>query len=207
MTEVTAEVKAMIADAVEEATEGLANKNRELLADLRKAKAGKNIDPADIEKLESQIDSLKAELTTAQKAANTATKQAEDAAKALQAESGFTQKLLIENGLAAELTKNGVTNAVNLKAAQSMLKDGVKVVIDGDARVAKVGDKALSDYIKEWAGSDEGKHFVSAPLNGGGGAIGGGGKATGKTMSRSAFESASPADKAGFIGAGGTLTD
>lgn len=169
------EVKAAIAAAVEEATAGQQQKNTQLLAELKAARKGQAIDPAEVEKLEAKIDSLTGELTTAQKAVKEATKAAEANAKALQAETGFTQKLLIDNGLVGELTKHGVTNAAHLKAAQAMLRQGVQIVADGETRVAKVGDKALSDYVKEWAASDEGKHFVAAPNNSGGGANGGGG--------------------------------
>ena len=51
---------------------------------------------------------------------------------------------------------------------------GASVVADGDARKAMVGDKAIGDFVKEWAGSDAGKKFVAAPINTGGGAPGGG---------------------------------
>jgi hypothetical protein len=39
-----------------------------------------------------------------------------------------------------------------------------------------VGDKPISEYLKEWATTDEGKHFVAAPNNNGGGSQGGGGE-------------------------------
>jgi hypothetical protein len=38
-----------------------------------------------------------------------------------------------------------------------------------------MGDKPLVDAVAEWASSDEGKHFISAPANSGGGAAGGNG--------------------------------
>jgi len=59
-----------------------------------------------------------------------------------------------------------------------MLKGHVALDIDGDKRVAKVGDKTLDEFVKEWAGSDDGKEFVDAAINkggGGGGNNGGGG--------------------------------
>ena len=51
-----------------------------------------------------------------------------------------------------------------------MLASQVQVVADGDSRSLKVGDKGLSDYMKEWAAGDEGKHFVTAAASNGGGA-------------------------------------
>jgi hypothetical protein len=89
-----------------------------------------------------------------------------------------------------------------------MLKDGVQIVADGDVRVAKIGDKALSEFVKEWAAGDEGKHFVQAPANNGGGATGGSGAGTqGKVMPRSQFDALPPQQRADFAKAGGKLTD
>jgi hypothetical protein len=171
----TPEAKAALAAAIEEATSGLKSKNTELLAELKKARKDSAITPEQLSEVEAERDKLQAELATAQKSAKDAAKAVETATKQLQAEAGFTQKLLIDNGLVSELTSNGVSDAINLKAAQAMLRSGIKVVIDGESRVAKVGDKALSEFVKEWAASDEGKRFVTAPANSGGGAHGGGG--------------------------------
>jgi hypothetical protein len=47
----------------------------------------------------------------------------------------------------------------------------------------------LADYVKEWAGTDEGKAFVSAPVNSGGGAQGSKSTdATVTTMTRAAYD-------------------
>jgi hypothetical protein len=203
----TPEEKAALKAAIDEAQAALVAKNKELLAELKEAKKGRTIDPADVEKLEQQIEKLSGERDAATKAAKDAGKLAEAATKKLQDESGFTQKLLIDNGLTAELTKHGVTNPVHLKAAQAMLRAGVQIAQDGETRVAKVGEKALADFVKEWAAGDEGKHFVTAANNGGGGAPGGGGKPGAATLSRSAFSALQPAQQAAHVKAGGTLTD
>jgi hypothetical protein len=65
-----------------------------------------------------------------------------------------------------------VTNPINLKAAKAMLAAQVNIVTEGDKRIAKVGDKLLADHLKEWSATDEGKHFVSADNNSGGGGHG-----------------------------------
>lgn len=206
----TPEAKAALQEAIETATAPLVAKNKELLGELKEARKGKTIDPATVEALETKIESLTGELATANKAAKDALKTADTATKALTAESGFTSKLLIDNGLVGELTKHGVTNPVHLKAAQAMLRGQVQIVADGENRVAKVGDKSLADSIKEWAASDEGKFFVMAPNNSGGGAGGGGGKSGGKTMTRAEFDSktaAGDASIASFFKDGGKLTE
>lgn len=178
------EAKAAIKEMIDDATAALAAKNKELLGELKTARKGQTIDPSDIEKLEAKIESLTAELTQSNKAVKDATKAAAEAGKKLEGETGFTQKLLVDNGLVGELTKHGVTNPVHLKAAQAMLRSGVQIVADGENRVAKVGDKTLADYVKEWAGGEEGKHFVTAPANGGGGAPGGAGAPSGADLSK-----------------------
>lgn len=169
------EAKAAIKAAVEEATAALAAKNKELLGELKEARKGKTINPEDVEKLESRIEELTGQLTEAQKTAKKATTEAEKAAKALADAEGFTQRLLVDNGLTDALTKAGVSNPVHLKAAKALLNGQVQIVADGDSKVAKVGDKALADFIGEWAKGDEGKFFVAAPNNTGGGANGGAG--------------------------------
>lgn len=168
------EVQSAIKAAVEEATKGLSDKNSELLRELKEARKGRQIDPSELEKLEERIEQLQGELKTAQKESKAAKDLADKATKDLQTEQGFTQRLLVENGLTAELTKNGVTNPAFIKAAQAILAGQAKIIVDGEQRIAKIGDKTLAEYIPEWAKSDEGKHFVAAPGNSGGGAGGGG---------------------------------
>ncbi len=202
------EVKAAIAAAVEEATAPLIAKRDELLSEVKKARKGQQIDPAEVAKLEEQIETLRGELTTAQKAAKTATADAEKARKALETAEGFTTRLLVDNGLTEALTKSGVTNPVHIKAAKAMLASQVQIAADGDSKVAKVGDKALADFVGEWAKGDEGKFFVSAANNSGGGAAGGGGAGgAAKTMTRQAFEALPPTEKVSLSKAGVALTD
>lgn len=170
------EAKAALAKAIEDATAPLVEKNRELLGELKKARKSAEITPEQLAEVEAERDKLQADLTAANKAVKAATAAAEQATKALQDESGFTQRLLVDNGLVSELTKQGVTDPAYIKAAQALLRSGVQIVADGENRIAKVGDKALGDHVKEWAASDEGKRFVTAAANGGGGAGGGNGK-------------------------------
>lgn len=167
------EAQAAIAAAVEAAVAPLTAKRDELLGEVKKLRKSAEISPDQLATVEAERDKALADLSVAQKAAKDATKVAEAAQKQLADESTYTQNLLIDNGLVAELTKHGITNPVHLKAAQALLRAGVQVVADGDKRIVKFGDKPLGDAVKEWAAGDEGKHFVSAPNNAGGGAPGG----------------------------------
>ena len=203
-----AEIKKAIEDAVQEATSGLVAKNKELLAKLKTAQRDSQIDPSEHAALQSELDATQAKLADATKALKAANAEAEKVKKAYESESKLTHNLLVENGLTDALTKAGVTNPVHLRAAKAMLSGQVQLVAEGDNRIAKVGDKALADYVGEWAKGEEGKYFVAAQQNGGGGAPGGAGKGGNvKSLTRTAFDGLDVAAKSKFIADGGTVTD
>lgn len=190
------EVKDAIAAAVADAVEGLKTKNTELLGKLKKAQQGQQIDPADLAAVEQERDALKAQLADANKASKKLATEAEAAAKRADTAEGSMTKLLVENGLNDALAKAGVTNPVHQKAAKAMLATQVQIADDNGAKVPKVGEKALAEFITEWAGSDEGKHFVTAPDTAGGGAHG----TSGNPPPTGSKSSMSPQAKADFIG-------
>lgn len=170
------DTKKALAEAVDAAIEKLTKKNSELVAELRAAKKGKGgEDSAEMERLEKDNDRLTAELAKASKDLKAAQKIVEDNGKALASERTYTERLLIDNGLSAALTANGVTNPAHAKAAAALLRSTskIEIAVDGDNRAATVGGKPLTDFVKEWTGTDDGKNFVTAPPNGGGGAPGG----------------------------------
>ena len=171
--EITPEIQAAIDAAVDLATSGLKTKNQELLDKNKKLMKGQEIDPQTVVDLEAQVDKLQAELVTSQKSAKETGKSLETLQTQLKAETGFTQKLLIDNGLTDELVKNGVAPQF-LAATKAMFSSQAQIVAEGDTRVAKIGEKSVSDFVKEWAASDDGKHFVKAPENSGGGSQGSG---------------------------------
>ncbi len=170
--------------AVEAAVDKLALKNKELLSELKKAKKGAEIDPQTVADLETQVEKLQGELTAAQKATKDALKAAETATAQLGDESKFTQQLLIDNGLTAALVEAGVKNPAQLKAVTAMMRGSVAIKVEGAARKAVVGDKELVAYVKEWSLSDEGKQFVAAPQNSGGGSKGSGAGGGGQDLSK-----------------------
>ncbi len=183
-----ADLDAAVRDAVAKAEEGLKAKRDELMDELKQVKselrASKTIEPADLQKLEDENDKLRTDLAAAQKQAKDATAAAEKATKALESESGFTSKLLTENALNTALAEAGVKEPAMLKAVKAMMAGAATVAVEGENRIVKVGDKALADHIKEWAATDEAKHFISAPNNSGGGAQGGGRAGSGKTITQ-----------------------
>jgi hypothetical protein len=203
--DVKAALKEAVDAAVNEATAGLVAKNQELLGKIKKLQKDATIDPAEYQALQAEKDELEGKLAEALKTTKAAVKEAETAKKALEGEAGFVSKLLVDNGLTDALLKANVKPELS-KAVKAMLASQVTLKAEGSERIAMIGDKKLNDFISEWAKSDEGKHFVAAPNNQGGGANGGasGGGET-KTMTRTAFEALDPAKKVEFSKAGGTL--
>ena len=199
------ELKAKIDEAIESATGGLAKKNQELLAELKEARKGKAIDPAEIDRLQSKIDALEVDLGTAAKAKKDQEKALKLAQDALASESGFTQRLLLDNGLTEALVKAGVATQF-LPAVKAMLGTQAKIVADGDSRKAFIGDKELSEFVSAWATTDDGKHYIAAPGNGGGGASGGSNNSSGaKVWTRERFDAASHFERSEFAKAGGKV--
>lgn len=199
-------LKEAVDAAVAEATTGLVEKNKELLVKLKKATKDAAIDPAEYQTLSEAKDAAEAKLAEMSKALKQAAADADKAKKAFEAESKFTSKLLIDNGLTEAIIKAGVKPEMS-KAVKALLAGQVTLKIDGENRNAVMGDKSLSDAVAEWSLSEEGKHFVTAPANGGGDAKGGGGKPAAKTLSRTAYEALAPNDKMEFTKSGGTLTN
>ena len=84
---------------------------------------------------------------------------------------GHVRKLVVDNGLDAALDAANVSPALK-KAAKALLRDGVELKDENGEPIALMGGVSLSDGIKTWATSEEGKHFV-LDGNSGGGAPGG----------------------------------
>lgn len=78
------------------------------------------------------------------------------------------------------LAEAGVTDPVYYRAARALLKDQLKVVEDDDGTFSVLAfdpemqiERPAVDFIKAWSESDEGKAFVGARANAGGGGDGG----------------------------------
>lgn len=165
---------------LEAAIEVLSAKNNQLLGEVKVAKAkakGAEIDPAEYAALQNENETLKSELN---KATKDSAKTIEALQTSLSEKDGALQSYLIDNGLNDAMLKAGIKPEF-MSAAKAMLKANTKVTAENGQYSALMGDKPLFDAITEWAASDEGKHFVSAPANSGGGATGGNGNATSVT--------------------------
>jgi len=157
---------------LEAAMEALSAKNRELLGEVKVAKArakGAEIDPNDFVALQTENEALKLQL---EKTTKDSAKTIETLQSSLTEKDGALQSYLIDNGLNDAMLKAGIKTEF-MAAAKAMLKSQTKLMAENGQYSALMGDKPLNDAIAEWAAGDEGKHFVSAPANSGGGATGG----------------------------------
>ena len=168
------ELQAQVAELTSKLEKSEADK-KAMGADLMKYKAkakGAEIDPEEYAKLQARVEELTEAKEKADKSAKT---EVEKLTKALAEKDGALTQHLIDAGLTDALAKAGVAPHY-LTAAKAMFKGQAVLKAEGAEYKALIGDKPISDAITAWAATDEGKHFVAAPANSGGGAPGGGGK-------------------------------
>lgn len=204
-----ADIDAALAKAAEKHDEdvaGLKRKVEELITSNKQLKRGAEIKPEDLQAAEDRAEKAEAALAEANKALKAVTTERDKAVKTLESEQAFTQKLLIQDGIKSALIANGVKDEDFIDTLSAKFATGATVKVDGDARLALIGDKPVADAIKEWAGSESGKKFVAAPINGGGDAPGGGGQNGGKTITRAAYD-ADPVAGMQAVKAGATVVD
>lgn len=215
----TAEGKAALQKLIDAETEGLKSKNTELINAQKKLKD-------DMKGIQAQLDEIAAAKEAAEQEAVSKSGDIDKVKSALEAKhkkelETLTAKLstsearlnqtLIDKGLAEGLVKANVAPQY-LPAVTALIKSTSKAEIvdqDGNA-VAMLDGKPLTEFIATWAQGDQGKHYIAAPNNGGGGSNGSNGNgqaATVKTMTRSAFEKLPPAEQRDFSVAGGKLTE
>src|SRR5574343_235824 len=185
----TTEGKAELKRLIDEATDGLVRKRDELLNELKPLREKiKGVEPVEFYRLKDENEQRQAKISESENMVKKINADLEMTKKAMESESGFVQKLLIENGLTEALNAAGVKPELS-KAVKAMFAGQAQIRIDGENRNAVIGDKSLSDFIAEWSRSDEGKHFVTASVNSGGGANGSGGaNGASKTMTRADFD-------------------
>lgn len=215
----SAEGKAAIQSAVEDAVKGLQAKNEELLDKLKKEKAEKKAaqDAIDAAKAEADeaaakaaeksgdVDKIRQSLEAKHK------KEKDELLGKLSAKDTQLHSVLIDGGLTDALIKANIAPQ-HLAAVKALIKTTTKAEIsEADGKpVATIDGKPINDYVTGWSQGDQGKHYVAAPQNGGGGANGsnGNGKAvTGKTMPRADFDRLSPVEQSARSREGITLTD
>lgn len=85
-----------------------------------------------------------------------------------------------------------------MPAVEAMMSNNIKV----EGAEVYLNEKPVTDALKEWANSDEGKHFVKAEANSGGGANHNGGGGNVREIKQSEFNSLPPKEQASLMGSG-----
>jgi len=175
--------------------EALEESNRGLKSDLVKLKVkakGADIDPEDYANLQNQVAELSGKLENDGKLSKKELDRLSGLVK--EKDSALTTYLLDAN-LTDSLAKSKVKPEL-MDAAKALLKMQATIKAENGNYQAVIGDKALGDFVKEWATSETGKHFVSAENNSGGGAQGGNNNSQSKTITRSEFDAKSQYERA-----------
>jgi len=131
----------------------------------RQAQGKDSIDPDEFAKISDELDSLRGQYAKETKSAKA---EIDRLSKAVSESETKLSSILVDGGLTEAMAKVGVRPEL-MGAAKALLKSNA-IVKDG---AALLGDKPLAEAVAAWATGDEGKHFVAAPVNTGGGANGG----------------------------------
>jgi len=143
--------------------------NARLTAELKTARKNSEITPEQLSQVEAERDKLLTDLSASQKQANDAVKNLELTSKQLQDVTEKGHRATIETDLTSALLTIGVKDEHYLTAVKALFSNQAKIGEDGKSLI---GDKSLSEAIKEWGATDAAKHFQSAPDNNGGGSNG-----------------------------------
>jgi len=128
--------------------------------------------------------------------------------QALQAENeklgGLVDKHVKAATLRSAMTEANIGKAF-MPAVEAMFSSQIKI----EGEDVFLNEKPVSDALKEWAGTDDGKHYVAADANSGGGSdgAGSGGNAGKQTMTREQFDALDAASKMDASQKGVVLTD
>lgn len=197
--------KEIVDGLVLEATTRLKTKNEELIGELRKAREGK-VDPALVERLERDLETSQQALEDATKAKTKAEGDLKKTTERADASEKRANALAVSTALAKVMTENKIAPQFQ-DGVEAMFGSKATVKVVDGVETVMVGEKTLGDTLKEFVGSDKGKHYVAAGNNGGGGSNGGGADRGAKTMTREAFGGLDAQAKMDFSKGGGTLTD
>lgn len=153
--------------ALQSEREALLNKNKELLSELKSARnKNKEIDLDTYYKTIDELESLKSENTKLSTELTKKAKEFDNISNKLNEKESYLKNLTLENSLNEHLSKIGVKPEY-MTAAKALLEKNAKV----DESGVLIGDKNIGDFISEWSNND-GKVFINAPANSGGGSQG-----------------------------------
>ncbi len=156
---------------------------------LKDANSGQNVDA----KLKEQRERL-----TAQFNKDLAAKD-----KIIAEKDGLVNTHIKDGTLTRVIAESGIAKQF-IPAVTAMMKGRVKL----EGSEVYLDEKPIAEAMKGWVESEEGKHYVAAPINGGGGdkTTTTNADGTKKTMPRSEFDAQSPEKRMELSKAGITLT-
>ncbi len=196
----------------------------------RRMEAFSGKSPEEFEQSMKELETLKAELESTKKLLEekdeqlkTLSKERADKeaalSKSLADEKAAVARLVLDAGLTSELSKANVKPSL-LGAVKALIREKGILAVEGEgdvrtavARVSRDGVEQkmnLSDWVKEFVASDEGKAYIAAKENAGSGA--GEHRAPAKTdsansLSAERFWSLPAKDRSAFILKGGTVIE
>lgn len=169
------EVKATLIEKANERASGLVTKKDELLAKLNEKKDTDTATHAELEQLRQLKQTYDQEKAESQGKYQEALELAETRFKT-EAEKLQAQLAEYQQREEQYLINDGLSNALDSAQIKPELKQAATALLKSQATIsegkAMIGEMSLSDYVNEWANSDEGKPFVLAPNNSGGNATG-----------------------------------
>lgn len=165
---------------ITEATITITNTNKGLLADIGKLKKAnkkkEGIEVDEFNRLQIENAQLKTQQqegeTEAEKQLRLAREQHSDEVKALKKRLDKKDKKDEKN-----LIKSEIAEAIVKINVKSSMANGAKHIMNSDITMEEgipmIGDKTVLEFAEDWAKTEEGKHYVLAPKNGGGNSTGG----------------------------------
>lgn len=171
--------------AVNKLTDGLVNKNTDLLGKISAGKekaTGANAELERLRILEQGLEQSKLEEAENYKGALTLKEQQYNAdleklTSGSNEKDQLIHKLLVENGLTAELVKLNVNPDL-----MGLIQQGLSATATVTDGKAMIGEKSLSEYMQEWGETPQGKASRVAAQNSGGDGVGGSSSIQGKKM-------------------------
>lgn len=191
----TDEGKAELQKLIDAATDGLKAKNAELLGDMKKQKTEFQGIKDQLKEIQDAKDAAEAEAAAKggdvekvkQQLQTKYQKEIEALNAKLSAKDEKLNSILIDGGLTEALAKANIAPQY-MDAARALVKTSFKAeVVEADGKsIAQIDGKPITEFVTSWSQGDQGKHFVAAQNNSGGGANGsnGGGKAVNAELSK-----------------------
>lgn len=162
------EIKQAIADAVSTETEKLKTKNSELIKEVRDLKVGKKTAEEEADDAKADADRKSGDIEALEKRLNDKFEKERNAlAGERDTALGELKTLKIDSVISKALVDNNVAKFAH-GPLTAMFKSGATL----DGSEASYDGKPLADALKGYFGSEDGKHYVTAPNNSGGGATG-----------------------------------